>query len=138
MTISYKVNVPLDLDAAIDLYRASTLGERRPVDDRACMQQMLDEANLTITAWDGDLLAGISRSLTDWCYCCYLSDLAVRTSHQRHGIGKELISRTQSELGPKATIVLLAAPAAVDYYLHIGMEKHNSAWILRGGSQLRE
>jgi GNAT superfamily N-acetyltransferase len=138
MTISYKVNVPLDLDAAIDLYRASTLGERRPVDDRACMQQMLDEANLTITAWDGDLLAGISRSLTDWCYCCYLSDLAVRTSHQRHGIGKELIRRTQSELGPKATIILLAAPAAVDYYLHIGMEKHNSAWILRGGSQLRE
>ena len=138
MTITYKVNAPLDLDAAIELYRASTLGERRPVDDRACMQQMLEEANLTITAWDGDLLAGISRSLTDWCYCCYLSDLAVRTSHQRHGIGKELIRRTQSELGPKATIILLAAPAAVDYYLHIGMEKHNSAWILRGGSQLRE
>jgi len=138
MTITYKVNTALDIDAAIDLYRASTLGERRPIDDRACMQQMLSEANLTITAWDGDQLVGISRSLTDWCYCCYLSDLAVRTSHQRHGIGKELISRTQSELGPKATIILLAAPAAVDYYLHIGMEKHPSAWVLRGGRKLIE
>ena len=138
MSITYKVNSPLDLDAAIELYRASTLGERRPVDDRACMQQMLNEANLIVTAWEGDLLVGISRSLTDWCYCCYLSDLAVRASHQHHGIGTELIRRTQAELGPKATIILLAAPAAVDFYLRIGMEKHNSAWMLRGGRQLRE
>lgn len=136
--ITYQINSPLELDAAIELYRASTLGERRPVDDRACMQQMLDEANLTITAWNGDQLVGISRSLTDWCYCCYLSDLAVRASHQRHGIGKELIRLTQAELGPNATIVLLAAPAAVDYYLRIGMEKHPSAWVLRGGRSLRD
>ena len=138
MSITYQVNPPLDLDTAIDLYRASTLGERRPVDDRACMQQMLNEATLTLTAWDDEQLVGISRSLTDWCYCCYLSDLAVRLSHQRRGIGKELIRRTQAELGPKATIVLLAAPAAVDYYLRIGMEKHPSAWILKGGRALRD
>jgi len=113
--ITYRTNSPLDLDVAVELYRASTLGERRPVDDRACMQQMLDEANLIVTAWAGDLLVGISRSLTDWCYCCYLSDLAVRVSHQRLGIGKELVRRTQAELGPNATIILLAAPAAVDF-----------------------
>lgn len=137
MPIAYKVNTTLDLDAAIDLYRASTLGERRPVDDRDCMDQMLREANLTVTGWDGDLLVGISRSLTDWCYCCYLSDLAVRASHQRGGIGKELIRRTQAELGPKATLILLAAPAAREYYPRIGMEYHDSAWILRGGESLR-
>jgi predicted N-acetyltransferase YhbS len=138
MAITYKVNSPLDLDAVIELYRASTLGERRPVDDRACMQQMLDEANLTVTAWDSDLLVGISRSLTDWCYCCYLSDLAVRASHQLQGIGKELIRRTQAELGPNATVILLSAPAAVDYYPRIGMEKHPSAWVLRGRQKLAE
>ncbi len=136
MTITYKVNSALDLDAAIDLYRASTLGERRPVDDRACMQQMLTEADLTLTAWDGDQLVGIARSLTDWCYCCYLSDLAVHASYQRQGIGKELIRRTQAELGPKATIILLSAPAAVDYYPHIGMEKHPSAWVLHRENRL--
>jgi hypothetical protein len=137
MSIKYKVNASLDLDEAIELYRASTLGERRPVDDRGCMQQMLDEANLTITAWEGEQLVGISRSLTDWCYCCYLSDLAVRASHQRAGIGKELVRRTQVELGPKATLILLAAPAAREYYPRIGMEQHPSAWILRGGETLR-
>jgi GNAT superfamily N-acetyltransferase len=135
--IDYKVNVPLDLNAAIDLYRASTLGERRPIEDPACMQQMFDEANLIVTAWDGDLLVGIARSLTDWCYCCYLSDLAVRATHQRKGIGTELIRYTQAELGPNATIILLSAPAAVDYYPRIGMEQHPSAWILRGGQSLK-
>jgi GNAT superfamily N-acetyltransferase len=138
MPITYKLNASLDLDAAIQLYVASTLGERRPVDDRACMARMLAEADLTITAWDGDQLVGIARSLTDWCYCCYLSDLAVRATHQRLGIGKELIRRTQSELGPNATLILLAAPAAEDYYPHIGMTQHPSAWILRPGDQLRD
>ncbi len=138
MTIEYKVNLQLDLDAAIDLYRASTLGERRPVDDRGCMQQMLDEANLTLSAWDGEQLVGISRSLTDWCYCCYLADLAVAASHQRQGIGAELIRRTQAELGPKATLILLAAPAAVDYYPHIGMQPHPSAWVLQPGQKLKD
>lgn len=134
--ITYKTNASLDLSAAIDLYRASTLGERRPVDDKDCMSLMLRHSNLTITAWDGDLLVGIARSLTDWCYCCYLSDLAVRSSHQRGGIGKELVRRTQAALGPKATLILLAAPAATDYYPHIGMEQHPSAWILRGGQSI--
>ncbi len=134
--ISYKTNAPLDLAAAIELYRASTLGERRPVDDKNCMRQMLLHANLTITAWDSELLVGIARSLTDWCYCCYLSDLAVRASHQRGGIGKELIRLTQAALGPKATLILLAAPAAVDYYPHIGMQQHNSAWIIKAGDKV--
>lgn len=134
--ITYRLNAPLNLDAAIELYRASTLGERRPIDDPACMRRMLDEANLTVTAWDGEVLVGIARSLTDWCYCCYLSDLAVRDTHQRRGIGKELIRRTQAELSPKATLILLAAPAAVEYYPRIGMEQHPSAWILRGGQRI--
>jgi predicted N-acetyltransferase YhbS len=131
MPITYKINVDLDLDQAIELYVASTLGERRPVDDRDCMQQMLRQADLTITAWDGDQLVGISRSLTDWCYCAYLADLAVRDTHQRQGIGKELVRRTQAELGRNAHIVLLAAPKAVDYYPKIGFQKHPSAWVLR-------
>ncbi len=138
MPIDYRTNTPLDLDAAIELYIASTLGERRPVHDRDCMARMLAEADLTITAWEGDLLVGIARSLTDWCYCCYLSDLAVRDTHQKQGIGKELIRYTQAALGPNASLILLAAPAAVDYYPRIGMAQHPSAWVLRPGERLKE
>jgi predicted N-acetyltransferase YhbS len=133
--ITYKTGNDLNLDAVIELYRASTLGERRPVDDRERMQQMLQNANLVITAWDGDLLAGISRSLTDFAYITYLSDLAVRVSHQRRGIGKELMRRTQAA-APQATVLLLAAPAAEKYYPHVGFTPHPQAWILRSGEKI--
>jgi len=129
--IEYRVGNDLDLDQVIELYRASTLGERRPVDERGRMEKMLRNANLVITAWDGELLVGISRALTDFAYATYLSDLAVRLSYQRQGIGKELVRRTKEESGPGATVILLSAPKAVDYYPHIGMTHHPQAWILR-------
>jgi GNAT superfamily N-acetyltransferase len=122
----------LDLDAVIDLYVDSSLGERRPVGERERMRTMLDEANLVVTAWDGDLMVGISRSVTDWAYCTYLSDLAVRLAYQAQGIGRELVRRTRLET-PRANVVLLAAPKAVDYYPKIGMTRHDSAWILPPG-----
>jgi GNAT superfamily N-acetyltransferase len=129
-TIDYRFGNDLDLDQVIELYRASTLGERRPVDDRATMQAMLDNANLVVTAWHGDRLVGIARTLTDFAYVGYLSDLAVHAAYQRLGIGKQLIVKTRQKMGPASKIILLAAPKAVDYYPHIGFTRHNSAWIL--------
>jgi GNAT superfamily N-acetyltransferase len=134
--IDYRVGNDLDLDVVIDLYRASTLGERRPLDDRERMAAMLLNANLVVTAWDGDLLVGISRALSDFCCATYLSDLAVRDSHQRLGIGKELIRRTREE-APQAMLVLLSAPEAVSYYPHVGFTQHPSAWFLKPGEDLR-
>jgi len=134
--IEYRTGNDLDLDQVIDLYRASTLGARRPVDDRDRMAGMLHHANLVITAWEGPLLIGISRNVTDFTYCTYCSDLAVRESHQRRGIGRELLRRTQAA-APQAGLILLSAPAAVDYYPRIGFTQHPSAWVLRPGQSLR-
>ena len=107
--ITYRTGNDVGLDAMIELYVDSTLGERRPVDDRERMGRMLEEADLVLTAWDGGKLVGISRSITDWVYCTYLSDLAVRADYQGRGIGKELVRRTR-EATPQATVILLAAP----------------------------
>jgi predicted N-acetyltransferase YhbS len=134
--ITYQTGNDLDLDSVIELYRASTLGERRPVDERERMRLMLQHADLVITAWEGEVLVGISRSLTDFTYATYLSDLAVRLSHQRRGIGKELVRRTQAA-APLATVILLAAPAAEKYYPHVGFTHHPQAWILRAGEKIR-
>ena len=120
-----------------ELYRASTLGERRPIDDRAILADMIRHANLVVTAWEGDVMVGVSRSLTDFSYVAYLADLAVRDTHQKLGIGRELIARTRAEMGPRSMIVLLAAPAAVDYYPKLGFTRHGSAWILRASEELR-
>lgn len=101
------------------------------------MAAMLANANLVITAWDDELLVGISRSMTDFVYATYLSDLAVRESYQKRGIGRELIRLTQEAGGPKTTVILLAAPAAVEYYPRIGFTRHESAWLIRGSEPLR-
>lgn len=135
--IRYRTGNDLDLDALIDLYRASTLGERRPVDDRERMASMLRHANLVVTAWDDDLLVGISRALSDFSFVTYLSDLAVRASHQKQGIGKELIRRTQALAGKQAKLLLLAAPAAEQYYPHLGFTHHPQAWQLGPDDRVR-
>jgi predicted N-acetyltransferase YhbS len=135
--IEYRIGNQLDLAAVIELYRASTLGERRPIADRERMAAMVANANLVVSAWDGALLVGIARALTDWSYVTYLSDLAVRMSHQRGGIGKELIRRVQQAAGPDASLLLLAAPAAEAYYPHIGFTHMPKAWWLRPGETVR-
>jgi len=136
--ITYRFGNDLNLDDFIDVYRRSTLGERRPVDDRTAMKAMLENANLVVTAWQGDLLVGIARTLTDFLYVGYMSDLAVDRAYQRSGIGVELISKTRERMGPDSKIVLLAAPAAVDYYGHIGFTRHESAWTLSAADPLPE
>ena len=130
--IEYRTGNELDLETVRELYHASTLAERRPVDDTERFARMLRHANLVITAWDGDVLTGIARSVSDFSYVTYLSDLAVRVSHQRRGIGKELMRRTQAA-APQATLLLLAAPAAESYYVHVGFTHHPQAWLLPPG-----
>ncbi len=134
--INYAVNDSVTVAQFADLLHRSTLAERRPVDDPACLEAMLRHADLLVTAWQGDLLVAIARSVTDFSYCCYLSDLAVDGDLQRTGIGRELIRRTREELGPRCTLILLAAPAAKAYYPRIGFERHESAWILRADDPL--
>jgi ribosomal protein S18 acetylase RimI-like enzyme len=126
----YETARQISADEFIDLLRRSTLAERRPVDDRKCIEAMLRHANLLCSAWDGEKLVGVARSVTDFEFCCYLSDLAVDENYQRKGIGKELIRQTRSRLGDKAKIILLSAPKAESYYPKIGFEAHRSAWIL--------
>jgi predicted N-acetyltransferase YhbS len=125
--VVFRCGNDLDLDQVIELYHTSTLGERRPVNDRQAMADMIRHANLIVTAWDGDLLVGIARTLTDFSYVAYLSDLAVRASHQRKSIGIQLIEKTREKLGPNANLVLLAAPKASEYYPKIGFTRHPSA-----------
>lgn len=133
--IEYKLVPELDLELTVELYVASTLGERRPIADRARMAEMFRHSNLNITAWDGDVLVGVSRSITDFTWYTYLADLAVRLSHQKQGIGKELMRRTQAA-APQASLLLLAAPAAAHYYGHVGYTNLPNAWVLRPEERL--
>ena len=125
--IDYRRDPAVTAEEVADCFRRS--GIRRPVDDVGRIGRMLKHANLTICAFDGDKLVGIARSLTDFSYCCYLSDLAVDKEYQRRGIGQELIRLMEEAIGEESMLLLLAAPDAMPYYPHVGFDKAENAWI---------
>ena len=128
--LNYQIEPDLAAEEFVDVLRRSTLAERRPVDHPETIKAMLEHADLIVTARVGGLLVGVSRAITDFAYCTYLSDLAVDVAFQQQGIGKELIRRTHEAAGLGTTLILLAAPKAVSYYPHIGMTAHDSCWII--------
>ena len=116
---------------------ATQLAERRPVNDLGCIKGMVENSNLMVIAKEGNKIIGMARSVTDFHYCCYLSDIAVDKKYQHLGIGKSLIRKTREKLGKQCKLILLSAPAAIEFYSKIGFKKHNQAWILDEDDQLK-
>lgn len=129
-SIVYAVEPDLGAEEFVDVLVRSTLSERRPIADRDRIARMLSNASLVVTARaDEGLLVGVSRAITDYSYCTYLSDLAVDVAYQGRGIGRELIRRTHEAAGMETSLVLLSAPKAETYYPHVGMLQHKSCWV---------
>jgi GNAT superfamily N-acetyltransferase len=133
--IVYKRELTLNADEFIDVLNRSTLAERRPVNDTARIQDMLQNANLIVTARLDGRLIGVSRALTDFAFCTYLSDLAVDQAYQKQGIGVRLIAETKRQ-SPLAKLILLAAPAAVNYYPKTGMTQFTNCFLLDNPNDL--
>ena len=135
MNIIYAIEGQLNEEEFSELLRSCSLGERRPLNQPERIRAMCKNANLVVSARLNGKLVGLARSLSDFAYCTYLSDLAVAEYVQKQGIGKELIRRTR-EAAPEATLILLSAPAATQYYPNIGMQRHEAAFILKAGEEL--
>lgn len=133
MSVTYTSEPELSAEEFIDVLRRSTLAERRPADDVDRILGMLQHADAIVTARnERGLLLGVSRAISDFHYCTYLSDLAVDTNFQRQGIGKTLIRKTHELVGLRTHLILLAAPQAREYYPRIGMQSHDSCWMISG------
>jgi predicted N-acetyltransferase YhbS len=130
MAIVYSLEPDLSVPEFRAILIASTLAERRPIDDAERLDKMLRHADLIVTARDEGRLVGVSRAITDFSYCCYLSDLAVDVAYQRQGIGKRLIEETRARAGESAALILISAPAAEAYYPRIGMKPVTSCWTI--------
>lgn len=128
MGIIYKLDAVPTVAQIIELYDEA--GLPRPIHDEARIQKMYENSNLIISAWDGDVLVGVARSITDWCWSCYLADLAIRPSHQKDGIGKKLIELTREKIGEETMLLLLSVPTAMDYYPKVGFAKQESSFII--------
>lgn len=128
-SISYWSDRVPEIPEIVSLY--GDAGLRRPIDDLSRLNKMYANSNLIISAWSADSLVGIARSVTDFSYCCYLSDLAVKKEFQRQGIGKKLIELTKGVVGPQAMLLLLSAPNAMDYYPPLHFESVKNGFILK-------
>jgi N-acetylglutamate synthase-like GNAT family acetyltransferase len=128
VNIVYQINKPIKAEDLADVFMLS--GIKRPVDQLERLEKMIEHADIIVTAWDEDTLVGVARAITDFSYCCYLSDLAVRRDYQKKGIGKELITRLQAEIGEEVALLLLAAPDAMNYYPHIGFKRAENAFLI--------
>ena len=128
--IVYQREPDLGVDEFISVLVRSTLGERRPIEDRSRIEGMLRQADLIVTARAAGQLVGVSRVLTADQFCTYLSDLAVDEAFQSRGIGKRLIKESHEAAGKHTMLILIAAPKAASYYPHIGMEPHPSCWVI--------
>ena len=127
--IHYRNDRPITAEQLASVFDRS--GIRRPMHDLPRLQTMLDHADILWTAWEGEELVGVARSITDFAYCCYLSDLAVDQRRQKQGIGRALIQRTKEQLGDGVSLILLSAPGAVAYYPKIGMAHADNAFIIK-------
>ena len=128
MRIAYSFDKRPTADQIIELY--DNAGLPRPTHDKERIQKMFDHSNLIVTAWDKELLVGVARSITDWVWACYLSDLAVRKEYKKTGIGKQLINLTKEKVGNQSMVLLVSVPTAMEYYPKVGFKKQESSFII--------
>lgn len=127
--IEYRDNQPLDSVEIAHVFEAS--GINRTTKNIPRIAKMFANANIVISAWDGVRLVGVSRAVTDYSYCCYLSDLTVDVANQNHGIGWELLRRTLSIIGEEVSLILMSAPGAMAYYSKVGFTLADNAYVIR-------
>jgi ribosomal protein S18 acetylase RimI-like enzyme len=130
MVVAYTLEPDLSAQEFHDILVSSELAKRRPANDFARLEQMLRHADIIVTARISNRLVGVSRAITDFSFCCYLSDLAVDVGYQRQGIGKRLIEQTHARAGELTKLILIAAPEAESYYANIGMKNSPSCWTI--------
>ncbi|HZH63010.1 MAG TPA: GNAT family N-acetyltransferase [Metabacillus sp.] len=128
MEYTYKVHDQINASELSHVFKAS--GIKRPVDDLPRLQRMIDNADIIITARYQEKVIGLARAITDFNYCCYLSDLAIDKEHQKQGIGKELVRLIQEEIGEEVSLLLLASQEAMEYYPKIGFTSFNNGFSI--------
>ncbi|MWC26884.1 GNAT family N-acetyltransferase [Paenibacillus sp. MMS18-CY102] len=128
MNIQYKDSKSITAEELSSVFQLS--GITRPYQDLDRLERMITHSDLLITAWDEEKMVGVARAVTDFSYCCYLSDLAVDASYQKYGIGKELVRRVQEQAGEECALLLISAPSAVDYYPKIGFAQSDRAFLI--------
>ncbi len=89
-TITFSEKKNLDPAKLVRLYQQAPWTKGRTLEDA---REMLRHTDVAVTAWDGDLLVGFGRVLTDYVYRATIWDVIVDKTYQRRGVGANVIQR---------------------------------------------
>jgi len=89
----------------VELY--DSVGWSAYTEDPPALAAAIAGSTFVVTARDGGLLVGLARGLSDDVSIFYLQDLLVRPSHQRRGIGRQLLDSCLHRYGHVRQRVLL-------------------------------
>jgi ribosomal protein S18 acetylase RimI-like enzyme len=87
VSIVYRDDV--DVDALAELRRSCGFAHQPP----AVIAGQVAGARWTVAAYDGELLVGFARAISDGVTNAYVSSVMVHAGHRRRGIGRELMRR---------------------------------------------
>ncbi|MFM7628086.1 MAG: GNAT family N-acetyltransferase [Algoriphagus sp.] len=130
--IKYQLEPRVSLEEFQEILLESGLSKRRPMDQPQVLEKMILGANLLLTAREEGKLVGLLRGLSDFSYRTFVADLAVARSHQRRGIGKQLLIVCR-QVAPEARILLMSAEDAIPFYQKIGFQLHERCYQLKAG-----
>lgn len=129
--IAYKINEATRIETIIELFYHSDYLPIEDMSDISRLMKMFKNANLVVSAWDNDKLVGISRSLCDFSYCCYLSDICVHKEYRKRNIGQRLVEKTKEKAGKECKLILHSNTHALQFYKKIGMQRISDAFIIQ-------
>ena len=80
----------------------------------SALQRSFEASAHVVVAWDGELLVGMARLLSDGVCNAYLVDVWTRSSHRRQGIGSSMVRHLMEQV-PGQHIGLQTADMAAFY-----------------------
>lgn len=118
--IQYSENGRIPFEKLLDLY--NSVGWTAYTKDLNVMKKLLPGALSYTSAWDGDRLVGLIRTVGDGCSILYIQDLLVHPDYQRQGIGQTLVTQTVAAAENIRQIFLSAenTEKTVQFYRSVG------------------
>lgn len=115
--IEYRRAVAADYEQ-IRTFLAGNGWEQR-VEDQDRFRQMIENASLTVVAFDGERLIGFARALTDGVSNGYIGTVAVAADMRGRGIGGEMVRRLMGD-DRRITWMLRAGHGSSEFWKKMG------------------
>lgn len=109
-----------DAREAIDVYISVGWGHVSAY-NMGAWQQGLGRQGYVVAAYDGPMLIGLARAVTDGFHDTYLTEIAVRPTYQKKGIGRNMMATILKRFGHTSLYVTSSAQVG-DFFSKCGLK----------------